>query len=218
MSFHGKILIVLSVFSLLFLDSCGESSSSANANNGSEVVDGILTDYRDGSTYKVVTIGTQTWMAENLNYEMGKSYCYNNDLTNCVKYGRLYTWFAAKTACPSGWHLPSTVEWEMLFNAVGGPSVAGRVLKSRMGWVVFNNAIVSGNNGTDDFGFGALPAGQWLIDGSFYSEGYSAYFWSASEDGNGNAYQVLMGYGIGDNVLLGELYREYGNSVRCVQN
>ena len=79
-----------------------------------------VVDMRDGKKYKTVKIGSQTWMAENLNYETQDSYCYENDESNCSKYGRLYTWTAAKKACPSGWHLPSKAEFETLFSSVGG--------------------------------------------------------------------------------------------------
>jgi hypothetical protein len=76
---------------------------------------GSFTDARDGQTYKTVNIGSQTWMAKNLNFAapLG-SWCYNNDGVNCINYGRLYTWIAAKSACPIGWHLPSDDDWHKL--------------------------------------------------------------------------------------------------------
>jgi hypothetical protein len=95
-------------------------SSSSSVVDPSTVVMGVMVDSRDGQTYKTVTIGTQIWMAENLNYETTNSYCYDDDPSNCSKYGRLYTWAAATKACPIGWHLPSDDEWNTLFTAVGG--------------------------------------------------------------------------------------------------
>mgnify|MGYP003552670525 CR=1 FL=1 len=89
-----------------------------------------LTDPRDGKTYKIVKIGNQTWMAENLNVKTKDSWCYDDEESNCKKYGRLYTRRAAMKACPSGWHLPSKSEFETLIEAVGGKSEAGKMLKS----------------------------------------------------------------------------------------
>lgn len=70
-----------------------------------------VTDSRDGHKYRVVKISGKTWMVENLNIETANSYCYDDDNFNCNKYGRLYTWEAAKMACLNGWHLPSSADW-----------------------------------------------------------------------------------------------------------
>ena len=190
------------------------SSSSENISAGSvyDATAKTLKDLRDGQTYKTVTIGTQTWMADNLNYETENSYCYDDDPSNCSKYGRLYTWAAAKTVCPSGWHLPSTTEWKTLFTAVGGSSTAGTVLKSTSGWNEYE-----GITNEDSFGFSALPAGYRGLNGIYYYEGSNAYFWSSSEDGSDYAYNMLLDY-YGDNVRLLNTSKSLGFSVRCLKD
>jgi uncharacterized protein (TIGR02145 family) len=170
---------------------------------------GTFTDARDGQTYKTVTIGTQTWMARNINYQTKSgSWCYDNNVDNCKQYGRLYDWNTAKTACPAGWHLPS--RWDNLEEeaAVGGKGVAGKALKSTNGW--YNDG-----NGIDNNGFSALPGGYRDTDGSFYHVGKYGYWWTATEYGGGIAYSRLMGYG---KDIVGENYGDEGNgfSVRCV--
>ena len=171
---------------------------------------GTIVDKRDGKKYKTVKIGDQTWMAENLNYEMQDSYCYSDDESNCSKYGRLYTSKAAKKACPSGWHLPSKGEFETLFSSVGGKRIAGKSLKSKKGW--YNSG-----NGSDAFGFSALPAGYEFYDGDFGYEGGSAYFWSSTEGNSGDAYYMSLGYGGGDAGLY-DYDEDYRLSVRCLQD
>jgi uncharacterized protein (TIGR02145 family)/uncharacterized repeat protein (TIGR02543 family) len=172
---------------------------------------GTFADSRDGKTYKKVAIGTQVWMAENLNYDVPNNetdVCYNNSSDNCSKYGRLYNWEAAMKACPAGWHLPSDAEWTQLTDFVG--SNAGTKLKATSGW--YNNG-----NGGDNYGFAALPAGYGYSGGSFYGAGYGGYWWSPTEKGADYAYGRSMGYDI---EFVGRYYNyeSYLFSVRCVQD
>jgi uncharacterized protein (TIGR02145 family) len=172
-----------------------------------------FTDGRDGKTYKTVVIGGKTWMAENLNIETEGSWCYDNKESNCEKYGRLYNWKAAKTACPAGWHLPLREEWGDLAKAVGGSGKygtggkAGKKLKSTSGW---NNK----GNGTDDYGFSALPGGYRYTDGNFDDAGYYGHWWTATEGDAGNAYYRDMYYDH-DNVNENGDGKGIGFSVRC---
>jgi uncharacterized protein (TIGR02145 family) len=170
-----------------------------------------FTDSRNGRTYKVVKIGTQTWMAENLTYQTAdSSWCYENDNSKCNTYGRLYAWNAARTACPSGWHLPSRAEWEELVTFAGGSSTAGRYLKSTGGW--YNNG-----NGTDTYGFSALSGGYRNTGGGFYDAGYYGGWWVATEGGGGNAYGLGMYYGY-DSVDEYYVNKGDGWSVRCLMD
>ena len=172
-----------------------------------------MTDSRDGKTYKTIVIGKQTWMAENLNYETANSYCYNDSAKYCDKYGCLYTWSVAKTACPSGWHLPTEAEFETLFTAVGGESVAGTKLKSTSGWYNSGNGI----SGTDDFFFSALPAGNRDDNGDFYHEGFEAGFWSSTEFYSDGVIYMYLDYDYHYAYLNG-YDKNNGVSVRCVMD
>ena len=217
----------------------GKSFTLSNGADGKSFVDGWMVDPRDKQLYRVVTIGEQTWMAENLNYKTGNSYCYGETgsdprTENCTKYGRLYLWSASvgkseedcgyahacglsgkvRGVCPEGWHLPDTTEWNKLLTAVGGKSEAGKVLKSTSGW---REDSGQNTNGTDDFGFSALPAGDNEEDGRFYGLGYYADFWSSTEIDAKDAYLMEMGYD-GESAAVFGLSKFYAFSVRCIKD
>jgi uncharacterized protein (TIGR02145 family) len=196
--------------------------------NGIKKEYGSVAD-KDGNLYKTVVIGTQTWMAENLNYAVSGSKCGNgNSLSDgntksCDTYGRLYSWATAMNnsasstenpsgvqgVCPDGWHIPSNAEWNELRATVGGSSTAGTKLKSTSGW--YNSG-----NGTDDYGFSALPGGSSRSD-SFGNVGYYGYWWSATESSSDHAYYQEMYYDFSD-VNTNNFFNYYLYSVRCVQN
>ncbi len=240
----------------LGLAACGDDSSSngpTNNHDGNPDIDyGTMTDARDGQVYKTVKIGTQTWMAENLNYDPGNvssmgsyawSGCYGNESSNCTKYGRLYTWEVAmddascaygkacnaslnpstpvRGVCPSGWHLPSHREFEELINYIdpsfgynhtddASSSTAGEYLKSKSGWN-------SNGNGTDAYGFSALPGGGRRDYGNFYNAGYGANFWSSGEGDGNYAFSLLLYYSREDARLFYDI-KYYARSVRCLQD
>jgi uncharacterized protein (TIGR02145 family) len=174
-----------------------------------------IKDHRDGKTYKTVKIGEQIWMAENLNYEAEGSKCQKNEPANCKKYGRLYDWNTAKTACPAGWHLPSDEEWNVLMTAVGGIKTAGKFLKATSGW----NSSYEGKsgNGTDAYGFSALPGGWGSSDGSFWSAGDYGNWWSSSDYSSYHTYYQDTNY-YHETALYVNLGKSYFQSVRCVRD
>jgi len=189
---------------------------------------GTFTDSRDSQKYKTVKIGKQTWMAQNLSFkpETG-SWCYDNDEANCEKYGRLYSFEAAKTACPAGWHLPSYEELEKLQIATGkktkvcmGPGMcdweytgSAKKLKAKTGWNKGCGEAEAGSvNGTDNHGFSALPAGKF-DKGKFSGIGCSTC-WAAS-GGESNAGSGTPGLNSLDDL---DSCGGDGLSIRCIKN
>jgi uncharacterized protein (TIGR02145 family) len=182
------------------------------------VESGTLSDERDGKTYKTVVIGGKRWMAENLNYQTSNgSQCYHDSISYCDKYGKLYTWDAAKSACPAGWHLPARWEWDYLEEAVGSRDIAGMKLKSKSGWN-WNKYRKTSGGGTDDYGFSALPGGYRWSD-NFASVGDNGYWWTATEpsDDNRAASRAAM-YFDGSRTYWYRVEKNTGASARCVQD
>jgi uncharacterized protein (TIGR02145 family) len=190
---------------------------------------GKMTDERDGQTYKTVTLGDQTWLAQNLNYETDNSWCYDDDPANCETYGRLYDWEAAKTACPAGWHLPSDQEWATLIkyldpeadsNAVGVESeIAGGMMKTTGTFESGTGLWLSPNVGaTNSSGFSAVPGGGRWEDGTYLTLHMHAFFWTSTEYDANTVWFRIFDYG------LKSLYRDHsitkpmGLSLRCVMD
>jgi len=203
------------LLALLCITACMQQRKSEEL-AGPESESFVFADSRDGKEYKVVKLNSQTWMAENLNYNAEGSKCYDNEAQNCDTYGRLYDWETAMKACPEGWHLPSDEEWKTLTRAVAlsGGKAAGKRLKATSGWNDFEG---KSGNGSDDFGFSALPGGS-NQEGSFKLIGDSGSWWSASKhkrkDG---AYWWSMG-SPSEGVYHFSYLKSMLNSVRCLRD
>lgn len=182
-----------------------------------------LVDPRDGLVYKTKKIGKQVWMAQNLNYAdstktpslANGSWCYNDEPEYCKLLGRLYNWTAAKDVCPDGWHLPSYDEWKVLESKFGGQIMAGQYLKAQAGSL--------SNNGDDEFGFSALPAGGRFIDDSEHDKvnylylGDNAFFWSSTPENDDYAYRMNIPYS-SNTTNIRSIKKKYGHYVRCVRD
>jgi len=218
------------------LHSCG----APNVHNP-DLTYGSITD-QEGNVYKTIVIGTQEWMAENLNtgiYRNGDAIVtdldnsawgattsgawsyYNNDASYACPYGKLYNWFActdARGLCPTGWHVPSDAEWTTLTNFLGGLSVAGGPLKST-GTAIDSNGLWTSQNidANNSSGFSGPPCGYRNGIGIFGAMGVQSYLWCSTQSvAFGGWVRVLF-----DNngtVARSSNYKESGYSVRCLRD
>ena len=197
---------------------------------------GTLTDSRDKQTYKTVKIDKQWWMAENLNFDAEGSHCFNNDPSKCAKHGRFYFWSAAmdsvgewssngkdcgmgnictptypvRGVCPEGWHLPTSEEYEILFAAVGGELMGGKVLKSTSGW--YDNDD-DAKPGTDDYAFSVLPTeSRYDTEDDLWT-----YIWTSTGLYETAATTIIFVYDR-DDVLMTDMVKDFAYPVRCVKN
>jgi len=205
------------------------NNQTLTANFGQVTTDTFVDTRGDGQSYRTIRVCNLTWMAENLNYQTtDSSWCYDDETSNCVKYGRLYAWNTAMTACPAGWRLPDTLDWNKLVSAAGDISLAGTKLKSTSGWD--NRSDGSSGNGTDDFGFSAMPGGlrmhnawcspsEWVDcdEFEFTNIGRQVAWWSATELVTGNVYTRSMTSN-GSDVYDSFTDKNNGRSVRCVRD
>jgi uncharacterized protein (TIGR02145 family) len=224
MAGKSSVLKAMAVVTIVAVSAFGQTwkDIAEGANKAATV-----TDKRDGQKYRAVKIGGKTWMAENLNYKTGNSWCYNDSDSYCEKYGRLYDWETAKKACPTGWHLPTVQEWDNLSEAVGG---VGQSVKVTLGTDVYfeywwdgvakklkaSSGWSDNGNGTDDYGFSALPGGDRYSRGNFGGAGDDGNWWTATEYNASDAYYRHI-YGNLDKVFSQYKFgKSCGRSVRCV--
>ncbi|NLB63613.1 MAG: hypothetical protein GX801_05830 [Fibrobacter sp.] len=185
-------------------------SSSSSESEDTPVINGKITDARDGNVYKVAEIGDQTWMAENLRYLPGvdgidtsstdpKYYVYKYTGSSIAeaktssyyqKHAALYNWPAALEACPAGWHLPTDAEWSVLEDYSGGRS--------------------------NQYGFGALP-GNYFYGSRFSNESIIGFWWSATADDPSFAYGRNLYYNY-DNIYRNYNVKSQGFAVRCLKD
>jgi uncharacterized protein (TIGR02145 family) len=225
------ILFMLST--VLFWMGCEKDSTDNPNSGGSTGCTSSFTDARDGEVYCQVTIGNQTWMAENLRYDVlgAASLDTLNPSNPSTSYGRLYDWVTIMNGaassngnpsgvqgiCPNGWHLPSDDEWNELelelgmaatdTAIVGLRGTHGGEMKSTKGWS-------GGGNGSSTLGFNAFPAGR--SSPTFQSHGVSASFWTSRARSSTAWSRILTSNG-------NEVLRSYdditdGFSCRCIKD
>jgi len=229
----------ISILVALFYTGCDD--------NGVKVVTPEVTtfeDKRDGKIYKKVQIGSQIWMAENLNYAAENSVCYEgtghggwtagNAEGNCEKFGRLYDWNTAmgdehgshavpsgvEGVCPVGWHIPSDAEWTILIDFIG--INAGTKLKSREWHDTHAPGGTPKPDGTDKYRFTALPSGLGShVNGrnSFIHAGWNGYWWSSTEmESHSEEAWIREIMGTSSGVYRSHSEKHHFLSVRCVHD
>lgn len=188
-----------------------ETSSSVASSSSSKIAwdylntnisYGEMTDERDGQVYKTVVIGSQTWFAENLNYQVLGSYCYDDNTDACAIFGRLYTWGTAKTACPEGWHLPSKDEYSTMYASASNS---------------YSNILSAHYSGSNSSGFSLLYGGVRSTSAVYSGLEGSAYLWTSSM-GSEKPYGIGP-FVVGNNFYMAEYYsNSAGLAVRCLKD
>jgi uncharacterized protein (TIGR02145 family) len=239
---------VLVLFVILVLFSCKKDKNDSTTNVITKPVFnpnisyGTMTD-QDNNVYKTVTIGTQTWMAENLRttkYNDGTdipnivdndewrnltagAYCNLLNVANTeiiAIFGHYYNWYAVNTGklAPNGWHVPTDAEWTKLIDYLGGQYIAGAKLKETgtHHWIASNNEV------TNETGFTALPGGERYISyisssGEFGGGAATGCWWSATESATDLSCARVM-YNSDAAVYRFDNYKLNGLAVRLVKD
>lgn len=176
-----------------------------------KMIYGSMTDNRDGQVYPTIVIGNQTWLAENMRFDLPNTVAMGFDIYNpdnpSPVFGRHYNWYSAQQVCPQGWHLPSRSEWTTLETNLGGSIQAAIAMKSTSGWKYLGN-------GKNSSGFNAYPQGNCnILSLSFYLLGSHGSFWSSTLKANplysdGEGYMRFLFDG-GNYTAISELRESY---------
>jgi uncharacterized protein (TIGR02145 family) len=200
-----------------------------------------MTD-QEGNVYKTIVIGTQEWMAENLNTSIFRngdpiptdldntewqnttngSWTYpNNDSSNACPFGKLYNWYACadtRQLCPTGWHVPNDAEWSVMTDYIGGENTAGGKMKST-GTVESGTGlwIVPNTDATNESGFSGVPGGLCNYIGGPSAFGSNGYWWSSSDSGPDYAWLRYLNY-FYNNSYRADSDKQNCFSVRCLKD
>ena|SRR5574344_93401 len=226
----NNLLCLLTTIAAICLAACSEDSNGWSAkdvcpedgvNDYGMANRGTFTDERDGQVYKYTTIGDQVWMAQNLNHVAEYSACYDNNDLNCDFWGRLYSlqengerenplnYAMVDSICPTGWHVPTIQEWDILVSQFGkydDPETAKK-LKTTVDW----NLEFSGGNGTDECGFSVLPGG--FKDYEKFTKMYESIFFLTS-----TMYNEVFVYEIHISSIIRKTMGMGLSYIRCVKD
>lgn len=194
-----------------------------------------------GEQYATVLIGSQCWMAENLNIgtmingtvsqasnaptQIIEKYCYDNNAANCNTYGGLYQWNemmqyttteGGQGICPNGWHLPSNADWTALETTLPSPDKGSRLAGNAGLW---SSGVLEQSQYFGSTGFNILPGGTSTSSGSFFNQTNQALFWTSTENpGNANEARTRYFYNFNTGVLQNYSNKVNGYSVRCIKD
>lgn len=184
----------------------------------------------ENNLYDIITIGTQCWMMSNVTIEAGipkitdpsewanattPAWCYyENDMSNNSKYRKLYNWYAVNSGklCPKGWHIPSSADFEKLFNFLNKDSLASIAMRKI-------DPLWTGTvNATNACGFSALPGGRRQANGSFIFEGIEVDFWTSDESTLAGSAKAITLRATFDGISRIDWGKNHGFSCRCIRN
>jgi len=255
MKTKNKILLLsaLFFFILYLITACKEDEESTpiviDENYGTPCEVTPTVDY-GGELYNTVKIGDQCWMRQNLNIgimlqsidtlknnDTIEKYCYQNDVTNCSKYGGLYTWNELmkyndtlnQGICPEGWHIPSDDDWKVLEGTIDSLYAMNDTIWDTTGWRGYNAGGIMKKMGSEDwydpnvgasnsYGFSAVPGGILYIEERLFDKLLAAnYLWSSTEFQDSDVWFRLLSYGHAD-IKRSHTIKEHAFSVRCIKN